>query len=101
MKQRSAFLAAAILVSGLALAIHGPGGSLSGAQRRPPQAMTPEVKLLKTPAEEAGYARYSQNEAIAAFLSRLAAEAPEALSVVGRRTVASFRRATGPATSSS
>lgn len=78
MKQRSAFLAV-MLISGLAL-------SISGAQRQSPKATTPAVKLLKTPAEEAGYARYSQNEAIAAFLSRLSAEASDVLSVsvVGR-----------------
>jgi hypothetical protein len=78
MKQRSAFLAV-MLISGLSLPI-------SGAQRQPPKATTPAVQLLKTPAEDAGYTRYSQNEAIAAFLSRLAVEAPEVLSVsvVGR-----------------
>ncbi|MCX6574210.1 MAG: M14 family zinc carboxypeptidase [Candidatus Aminicenantes bacterium] len=81
MKQRSALLAAVTLISGLSLSIHYPGGSLSGAQRQPPKAMTPAVKILKTPAEEAGYTRYSQSEDIAAFLSRLSAEASDVLSV--------------------
>ena len=41
--------------------------------------------LLPTPAEEAGYRQYTQNEAIAAFLSALDARSPElAVSVVGR-----------------
>jgi len=79
MTKRGAFLAAVTLILGLSL-------SSPGAQRRPPNATTPAVKLLQTPAEEAGYARYSQSEAIAAFLSRLSAEASEVLSVsvVGR-----------------
>jgi len=81
MKQRSTFLAGAILISGLALSIQYPGESLSGAQRRPPTATTPAVTLLKSPAEETGYTRYSQSEAIAAFLSRLSAEASDVLSV--------------------
>jgi len=44
-----------------------------------------EQPLLPTPAEEAAYLRYTQNEAIAAFLSALDARAPElAVTVVGR-----------------
>jgi len=56
-----------------------------GAQAAPVNT-APSVKLLKTPAEETGYTQYTQNEAIAAFLSRLAAEARDILtvSVVGR-----------------
>jgi hypothetical protein len=41
--------------------------------------------LIKTPAEESGYLQYSQNEAIASFLSTLKSRAPEvSVSVVGR-----------------
>ena len=41
--------------------------------------------MLKTPAEEAGYLEYTQNEALAAFLSALDAASDEvAVSVVGR-----------------
>lgn len=41
--------------------------------------------LLPTPAEESGYRQYSQNEAIAAFLSALDARSPElVVEIVGR-----------------
>jgi hypothetical protein len=58
----------------------------SPARQRPPVNAAPTVKLLKTPGEDAGYTQYTQNEAIAAFLSRLAVEARDVLSVsiVGR-----------------
>ena len=41
--------------------------------------------LLKTPAEESGYLQYTQNEAIASFLSGLDLASKEvAVSIVGR-----------------
>ena len=55
--------------------------------RRGPAGQSPGrgQSLIKTPAEEANYLAYSQNEAIAAFLSALAARTPELrVSTVGR-----------------
>ena len=58
-------------------------------KKRPETIMGPSVLEgllpLKTPAEESGYLQYSQNEAIASFLSALQAETPGLnVSVVGR-----------------
>jgi len=49
------------------------------------EEQSPKGPTLKTPAEEADYLAYSQNEAIASFLSALAARTPELrVSNVGR-----------------
>jgi hypothetical protein len=74
MKTRARAAFAALLI----LAVTG----LAAAAPAPPSE-TPA--LLKTPGEECGYTRYTQNDALAAFLSALAASSPEAaVSIVGR-----------------
>jgi len=56
------------------------GPSLQGGP-----SLAGEQPLLPTPAEEADYLKYTQNDAIAAFLSALDAQSPElAVMVVGR-----------------
>ncbi|HSA95903.1 MAG TPA: M14 family zinc carboxypeptidase [Acidobacteriota bacterium] len=65
MKRTSCALGLALLTLGL-VPLAAPG-------QAPPRGQS----LIKTPAEEANYLAYSQNEAIAAFLSALAARVPE------------------------
>jgi hypothetical protein len=81
MKRTGLALSAAIL-GGLLVMIAGEGMARQNGRRSPDRAR-PSVK---TPAEETAYSEYTQNEAIATFLSRLAAAAPDvlAVSVVGR-----------------
>jgi hypothetical protein len=75
MKHKSLSLVAAIL-----LATQFPM-----AGQRPPRTTSPAVATLKTPAEESGYTQYSQNEAIAAFMSALEISSDlAAVSTVGR-----------------
>ncbi len=75
MIRKGAALIAAISIGGLsALAEGGAYPSRDEGQ-----------SLIKTPVEEAGYQKYTQNEAIAAFLSALDARAPElAVEIAGR-----------------
>jgi hypothetical protein len=73
MKRTSLALAAALLVMGAALA----AGPSSGV----PEGPSP----IRTPAEENGYHRYTQSDALATFLSALDAASGEvAVSIVGR-----------------
>ena len=66
-------LIAAVAMSGSLGPSYGSGAGKEGQS------------LIKTPAEEAGYLAYTQNEAIASFLSALAARTPELrVSTVGR-----------------
>ncbi len=71
-----------------AVAVIGTSGLASGIPASPegrPLRKAPERQTLRTPAEEANYLAYSQNEAIASFLSALAARTPELrVSNVGR-----------------
>lgn len=86
MKRASCALIVAISIWGLSAAagraIAGPEGrSLQAASSAKPW----RPSFIKTPAEEANYLRYSQNEAIASFLSALQAQTPGlSVSVVGR-----------------
>ena len=71
--------ALAVLAAGLMMIGAGPAGAAADGSRAAAQP------VLKTPAELAEYRQYSQNEAIAAFLSALdAASDNVAVSVVGR-----------------
>src|SRR5512141_641674 len=78
-------------VSIVALSICGglvfSGLSLAGPEGQPSErAQSPKTPLLlKTPAEETGYAQYTQNEAVASFLSALDLASNEvSVSIVGR-----------------
>jgi hypothetical protein len=90
MKHASFVLIVSISIWGLSAAAErefaGPGG-------RPLQAASSakpwEPPFIKTPAEEANYLQYSQNEAIAAFLSALDLASKEvSVSIVGRTLAA-------------
>ena len=74
MKSKSVILGISVILA----IICGP--SLNGGP-----SLFEEQSLLPTPAEEAAYLRYTQNDTIAAFLSALDARSPElAVMVVGR-----------------
>ena len=78
MKRTSYALIVAILILGLSL-------QAAGRSRVAGQPNNPGQTLLKTPAEESNYHEYTQNEAIASFLSALDAASDEvAVSVLGR-----------------
>jgi hypothetical protein len=70
------------MLGGLLVLMAGEGNALQSGGRPPDRARA----SIQTPAEETGYSEYTQNEAIAGFLSRLAAAAPDvlAVSVAGR-----------------
>jgi hypothetical protein len=79
MKRKNPVLTIVLLSLGLALQATPEGQPPDRGQSRDRPA------LIKTPAEEANYLAYSQSEAIASFLSALAARTPELrVSAVGR-----------------
>jgi len=83
MKRIRGAWAAAVLALGLPL-LSG-NASMNPEGQSPGRGQSLKQSLLKTPAEESGYLQYSQNEAIAAFLSVLKSRATGvAVSVVGR-----------------
>jgi hypothetical protein len=74
MKPKPILLRISIILALFCISGLSGGNSLSGEQA-----------LLPTPAEEAAYLKYTQNDAIAAFLSALDARSPDlAVMVVGR-----------------
>jgi hypothetical protein len=75
--KRTGLALIATALGGLLVLTAGEGTASNGGGQSPDRGRP----SIKTPAEETGYVDYTQNEAIAGFLSRLAAAAPEVLSV--------------------